>query len=179
MNPLIDTLEEYVASGIPIGYCPWEDGDGMLWGRILEVGDGTFRVQNLSTLGRDEEIEEYLFSDIVYFDVDPIYAQRLALLANFEPTLPEETDEITDSEEIAEIFSKAFKSGEIIRIYLPGETELDVTIGQIGFGWAEVTYYGDTMIPKGNQWINIDKVESLTWRNRRSEADGYLLKLVK
>ncbi len=84
----------------------------------------------------------------------------------------------SDPEEVADIFSKAFKSGEVIRIAINGGNEQDVTVGQIGFGWAEVTYYNDVMVAKGSQWVKIDQVDELYWRDSRNEADGYLLKLV-
>ena len=96
---------------------------------------------------------------------------------NFNPTFPEDTDPVSDSDEIAVVFTKAFKSGEVIRITIPGTSDLDVTVGQIGFGWAEVTYYNDLMIPKGSQWVKIDQVEEVIWRNGRAEADTFLLNL--
>ena len=177
MNPLLDKLQELVATGTPVGFCPWLDGEGMLWGRILDVTDTKFRVQQLDVFGQDEDVEEYELSATLYFDVDPVYAERLALLVNFNPTFPEDTDPVSDSDEIAVVFTKAFKSGEVIRITIPGTSDLDVTVGQIGFGWAEVTYYNDLMIPKGSQWVKIDQVEEVIWRNGRAEADTFLLNL--
>ena len=177
MNPLLDKLNELVTSGTPVGFCPWLDGEFMLWGRILEVTETTYIVQQLDVYGRDEEIETYQLAETQYFDVDPVYAERLTLLKDFFPTFPDDVDPVSDSEEVADIFSKAFKSGEVIRIAINGGNEQDVTIGQIGFGWAEVTYYNDVMVAKGSQWVKIDQVDELYWRDSRNEADGYLLKL--
>ena len=175
MNPLLDKLNELVEAGTPVGFCPWLDGDGIFWGRILSVTDSSFRVQQLDVFGQDEVIEEYKFTDTLYFDIDPIYAERLTRLKNFIPTLPEETDPITVSDEIHVVFTRAFKSGEVIRIMVPGGSELDVTVGQMGFGWAEVTYYNDLMTPKGSQWVKIDQIEEVIWQNGRAEADTFLL----
>jgi hypothetical protein len=177
MNPLLDKLQELLATGIPVGFCPWLDGEGMLWGRIIEVTETSFRVQQLDVFGQNEDVEEYQLSETLYFDVDPVYAERLAQLRNFNPTFPEETDPVSGTEEVSVVFTKAFKSGEVIRITIPGTSDLDVTVGQIGFGWAEVTYYNDLMIPKGSQWVKIDQVEEVTWRNGRAEADTFLLSL--
>lgn len=177
MNPLMDKLHELVAEGTPVGFCPWLDGEVMLWGRLLEVTETSYKVQQLDVYGRDEDIETFELADTLYFDVDPVYSERLKLLKDFYPTLPEEVDPVYEPEEVADIFSKAFKSGEVIRIAINGGNEQDVTIGQIGFGWAEVTYYNDVMAPKGSQWVKIEKVDEVYWRDSRNEADGYLLKL--
>ena len=177
MNPLLDKLYALVASGTPVGFCPWLDGEGMLWGRLLDVNELVFRVQQLDVFGQNEDIEEYELAETLYFDVDPVYAERLELLRDFDPTFPEETDPISDPEEVNVVFTKAFKSGEVIRITMPGASDLDVTVGQMGFGWAEVTYYNDLMAPKGSQWVKIDQIDEVIWRNGRAEADTYLLGL--
>jgi hypothetical protein len=177
MNPLIDKLNELVASGTPVGFCPWLDGEIQLWGKILEVSEVSYVIQQLDVYGREDEVVKYNLADTQYFDVDPIYAERLRLLKDCYPKLPEEVDPIYDAEEIADLFSKAFKSGEVIRISINGGNESDVTISQIGFGWAEVTYYNDVMVAKGTQWVRIASVDEVTWRDSRTEADGYLLKL--
>ena len=149
----------------------------MLWGRLLEVTETKFRVQQLDVFGQNEDVEEYELTETLFFDVDPVYAERLILLRNFDPTLPEETDPILNPDEVNVVFTKAFKSGEVIRITMPGTNDLDVTVGQMGFGWAEVTYYNDLMAPKGSQWVKIDQIDEVIWRNSRAEADTYLLNL--
>ena len=173
----MDKLHELILSGTPVGFCPWLDGEGMLWGRVLDVTDTTFRVQQLDVFGQNEDIEEYDLTETLYFDVDPVYAERLAQLRNFNPTFPEETEPVMDGDEINDVFTRAFKSGEVIRITIPGTSDLDVTVGQMGFGWAEVTYYNDLMHPKGSQWVKIDQIDEVTWRNGRAEADTFLLAL--
>ena len=172
MNPLIDKLNELVASGTPVGFCPYDDGDGMFWGRILEVTETTFRVQQLDVYGKNEDVEEYELTLATYFDEDPIYAQRLTLLANFTPTLPEETEPITATAELEKRIREAHITSEVVRISFAGTEELDGTIDTIGGDWFSIIYYNDLMKPKGTQWVRFGQLKSITWRSARCEADG-------
>ena len=176
MNPLIDKLNELVASGTPVGFCPYDDGDGMFWGRILEVTETTFRVQQLDVYGKNEDVEEYELTLATYFDEDPIYAQRLTLLANFSPTMPEETNVYSHLKDTFEFLREARATGEVVRISFTGTEELDGTITEFSDSWFSITYYNDIMKSKGTQWVRFGQLKSLTWRNARCEADGYLLK---
>lgn len=175
MNSVIDHLRTYVQSGNLIGFCPWEDGDGTIWGRILNVTHRGFRLQYIDPLGRDEEVKDYLFSEIIYFSESESYANRLLLLRNFNPSLPEEYKDVTDKDEIREILEIARASGEVIRIDFPGEENISATIKTIVDGWVEITFYEDAMTVGGNQWLKIECIVSVRWRNARTEADEYLL----
>jgi len=177
MNPLIDKLNSLADMGIPVGFCPWLDGEGVLWGRLLEITEDKYRVQEMDVFGKDDEIDEYTFEETLYFDVNEAYANRLLLLRDFTPTLPDETIPITDSNDISNAFVEAFATGEVIRISFPGSRDQDVTVGLNGNGWAEITYYTDLMKPKGSQWVRIDQVTEVNWRSASREADGYLLNL--
>ena len=176
MNPLIVKLKEVMASGKPVGFCPYDDGEGMYWGRILEVTETSYRVQLLDVFGKNEEIEEFELDSSTYFDEDPIYAERLALLANFAPTMPEEGSGSTIGRDLVDILLNAKATGEVVRISFTGTDELDGTIGEVGNAWFSITYYNDLMKPKGTQWVRFGQLKSLTWRNARCEADGYLLR---
>ena len=175
MKKLADHLRNYVQSGKLIGFCPWEDGGGTLWGRILDVTHRGFRLQYVDPLGRDEEVKDYLFSEIIYFIDEDEYPNRLLLLADFKPTLPEEYVEIRDKEEIQRILKIAFESSEIIRISIPGEENIIVRIKELEDNWIEFTYFLDTMAVGGSQWVKIDCILDVRWRNARTEADEYLL----
>jgi hypothetical protein len=177
MNSLIDYLRTYVQSGNLIGFCPWEDGEGMLWGRILSMNPKGFRLQNVGPLGEDEEVEDYLFSEILHFSVDEKYANRLVLLAQFKPTLPETYENITDKDEIRNILEVASKSGEVIRIDNPNDENISATVKAIDGDWVEYLFYADPMVAGGTQWMKIEFIVSVSWRNARTEADEYLLKL--
>ena len=175
MKALAEYLQEYVRSGKMIGFCRWEDGDGVAWGRILNLTKNGFRFQNVNTLGKDEEIHHYDYSQIVYFDESEHYARRLELLAQFNPTLPETRQKITYLPEILEVIAEAFLTGEVVQISIPGEDSISATIRKIDSGLVEYAYYDDFMNFGGVHWAKVDLVKSVDWRNAFAEADGYLL----
>ena len=174
MKALTEYLQEYVQSGKKIGFCRWEDGDGVAWGRILNLTKNGFRFQNVDTLGKDEEIHHYDYSQIVYFDEGEHYARRLELLAQFNPTLPETRQKITYLPEILEVLAEALLTGEVVQISIPGEDSISATVKKIDSGWVEYAYYDDLMNFGGVHWVKVDLVNSVDWRNAFSEADGYL-----
>jgi hypothetical protein len=176
MNPILSKLKELVVTEELIGFSPWEDGDGMQWGRILDVSEKRIRVQTMDPIGYEDEIRDYQLSEISYFEDIPSYAKRLLRLKDFKPTLPEEVTPITDESEVLDALLSAVDSGEVIRISYPGNERTDVTVQSIGSGWAQTTQYGDLMIPLGTYYVKISAITELTWRNATCESDMYLLR---
>ena len=150
----------------------------MTWGRILDVTETRLRVHKIDHFGQFYEVKDYQLSDIILFDEDESYGDRLELLVNFHPTLPEKVEKITDLEEIRHIFEVAAKTGEVVRIDIPGEEKISATIRAIDHSWIEFTAYLDPMVVSGgNRWVRIDRVAGVIWRDAVCESDNYLLGL--
>ena len=179
MNPIVNKLKEFMLSEELIGFSPWEDGDGMAWGRILDVSEKRIRVQKIDSLGQEEDIQDYQFSDIPYFEDIPSYAKRLLLLKDFKPTLPEEVTPITEEKEIQEALFAATVTGEVVRLDYPSSERNYVTVKSVGAGWAEIVDYDDLMSTLATFYVKISTITGLTWRSASCESDAYLLNLIE
>ncbi len=176
MDRLRAQLEESMNTESYVGFCPWEDGDGELWGRVLAISESTFTVQEVDPYGTEDEVEEYDLESILYLDVNPVYASRLKALNGFTPTFPEDTEPFAESTAIRAALEEASILGEVVRISYPNTDSLDVTVGAIDDDWTKATYYDDFMRPKSTVFIRTRDISKVIWRNRRCEADGYLLR---
>ena len=161
------------------GFCPWEDGEGELWGRVLELSETGISFQEIDPLGRDTDISEHEFDSIIYIDDNPSYAQRLAMLRNFNPTLPSEVTPITTATEIRENLTTASISDEVIRISFPGTSLADVTVDRIAHDWIEITNYNNLMLPTSSQVVRIDSVSEFVWRDATCQCETYLRSLTR
>ena len=177
MKLLADRLRDYILSGKLIGFCPWDDGEGMTWGRILDVTETRLRVHKIDHLGQFYEVKDYPLSDIISFNESEIYAERLELLVNFSPTLTTKVNKVTDQDEIRKVLESAAETGEVIRIDIPGDKNISATISAIDGAWLEFIYYHEPMIVGGTQWVRIDRMVAVNWRNANCESDIYLLNL--
>lgn len=78
-------IEEQGEAGRPIGFYPWRDLDGMLWGRLTGYDPRAVWFQKVGSDGEDDGEEGYYLSDIHRFDVTPAYAWRLEQLECIRP----------------------------------------------------------------------------------------------
>ena len=147
----------------------------MLWGIVLSIGDSSFRVMDIDPFGQPDEEDELEFAQILYFDFDEEYSQRLLLLKDFQPTFPTEVSNVTNSFEISNLLNEAAKTGEPIRLSYPGTERMTATVGQVGTGWVEVTTYDDLMKQESERWIKIALISEVSWRSAMCEADAYLM----
>lgn len=177
MNPILNKLKELMGSEDLIGFSPWADGDGMMWGQILDVSEKRVRIQLVDSLGFDDGTEDYLLSEITYFEDIPTYAKRLLLLKDFKPTLPEEVTPITEEREVVDALIAAAASGEAVRIVYPSNERTCATVKSVGSGWAEIVDYDDLMNALATFYIKISTITEFKWRNASCEANNYLLNM--
>jgi hypothetical protein len=171
---LIAKLNDLLASGTPIGFCPWEDGEGILWGRVIEVNEKTVTFQEIGVFGREEEVSEYELSSILYFDDVPAYAERLEVLSEFNPSLPDEVEPITESDHIESALTEAFITGEVVGISFPGTELIEGSVERINSDHLELSYFDDLGREKGRYVVKLSVVTEVIWRNSKCEAETFL-----
>jgi hypothetical protein len=61
----------------------WADGEGLLFGRVLELGDRTVRFELVDPDGQVDEEREIALSKITRLIVAPAYVKGLEIFARF------------------------------------------------------------------------------------------------
>jgi len=172
---LIEQLQNRLADGMPFGFCPWEDGDGMLWGTLLEVTDEGFRVQELGTLGELDAVEWYDHSQISLFDFGDRYSRRLQLLRKFNPTRSTSTYMETDRSQIEARLNELAETGAVAHAeLLGGGSSSTVRVLSFDGEWVTMQDYDDLMQPYGLISHRLDNVTGIRTGTAYEEADEFL-----
>ncbi len=171
----METLRERLADGRPFGFCPWEDGDGELWGILLELNPAGVSVHRIDPLGQFEEVEWYEFDGICYFNFGDRYSQRLSRLHDFAPTLPDGTGYYSDSENIERTIRNAASSGSVIRVKLTPDDSTS-TVRVLSFDGEQVVMrdYDDLMQPYGVLVHRLSGITGVRAGTAYEEADEFL-----
>lgn len=171
----METLRERLADGMPFGFCPWEDGDGILWGTVLEVNQANFQVQLLGTLGEFTDVEWYEFDSVSRFDFGERYAERLRHLRDFTPSLPEEYEFVIDLEEVERILLQVAESGAVAQVQvLPDGAVSTVRVLSIDGEWVTMRDYDDLMQPYGLVVHRLSRITGIRAGTAYEEADEFL-----
>lgn len=170
-----EALQERLSDGRPFGFCPWEDGDGILWGLLLELNEANFQVQLLGTLGEFTDIEWYQFESITRFDFGERYSERLQRLREFSPTLPEEYEFQTDADEVLRILDDVRESGAVAQIQLLPDGALStVRVLSIEGDWVTMRDYDDLMQPYGLMVHRSSNITGIRAGTAYEEADEFV-----
>lgn len=164
-------LRERMASGLPVGFSPWRDADGMLWGRLLSVDEGSITVLKISPAGQAEEEETYPFSRISYFDTSEAYARRLQLLESFKPTLPEVGKWVCAASYRNKALFEGATSGSVIQMRLRTEPlQLSVAVCELAGDWADIAVLDDMCRDQNRYWCRRSMI--LAVREPDADADS-------
>jgi len=163
-------LLEYRKNKRLVGYCRWKDGEGLLFGRVVEVSrtqalfalvnpDGTF----------DEEKTEQL-RDITRLTASPAYVKRLLLFAKLD--VPKSKAEKTRTRAtIAKRLRVAARTGECVDLTLKGDPRHEYRVVRVARDLVELEEYGDD--PRevlDTKIVRIDQIATLTWRGTVENA---------
>lgn len=122
---------------MPVGYYPWEDREGCLWGLVLRVSPTEVMIRDLGLLGEFEETTTYAAEDIHGFDFDKVYAQRLLFLSHQRLTETEKK-EIPKGEEMDRALNFAKDYNVVLRIELPDQGSRACLIESVQDDWVEI-----------------------------------------
>lgn len=140
----------------------------------MEVSETTVTFQELGVFGHEEEVAEYDLASIMFFDDVPAYAERLEVLSEFRPSLPEEVEPITETDHIESALTEAFITGEVVGISFPGTELIEGSIERINSDHLELSYLDDLGRVKGRYVIKLSSVTEVVWRNSKCEAETFL-----
>lgn len=172
-----ERLRSWMQIGKPIGFSPWRDAEGVLWGYLTHVGDNSFTVEEISPTGQPEGQSTYAFSKVSYFDNDPVYAERLVKLSGFTPTRTEASDYERSRSAINQVLDQARETGEPITIRLRSEfSSRIVQVVGSDKDWVELLEYDDLMNERSRMIWRRSAVLEVRWRTASEEADEFLLK---
>ena len=172
---LIETLRERLADGRPFGFCPWEDGEGALWGTLLTLSESGFQVQRISPIGELEETEWRELSDMYSFDFGERYAERLFRLRDFSPTVPYDIEYLTDPISIERVLREVLASGKIAQVRVtPDDATSTVRVLSIEGEWVTMRDYDDLMEPYGVLVHRLSNISGVRAGTAYEEADEFV-----
>lgn len=171
---LKELLQARLTDGRPFGVCPWEDGDGMLWGVLQSLDDEGFRVLLVDPLGREEGTESYAYDDVSSFDFGESYGERLRRLSEFEPTRPA-LDFLEATDAIASVLNQALTSGEIVTIKtIPDDQREIVRVRGFNSDWITVQHYDDLMTATAVASYRLSRISAVRAGSATEEAELFV-----
>jgi hypothetical protein len=173
---LHQALEHAFKQGKPIGFSPWRDGDGMLWGILTKVTATQITVDEISSIGEDDGEETYAISKISHFDFDALYSERLLRLRAFKATKPDDVKYSSKRALIREAIETAAQTGETLHLKFRAESGgRTVRVVWCDKTWAELADYDDLMQEQDREIWRISAITAVRWRTASEEADDFLL----
>jgi hypothetical protein len=170
-------LCSHLKSGRPLGFCPWRDGKGILWGYVLAVRQDSFDVQPITPLGEPDEIETYRISRITYLDTDLVYAERLHRLARFKPRSRAKRRWLRMSTEIRRRLRVSLRREVPVEVRLRGEDYTKtIWVKAMASGVVDFEDLDDLMRSRGRQTWKLSAVRAACAHDAHAEADEFLLR---
>lgn len=167
-----EALRRSMREHLPVGFGVWEE-DAMLWGYVRSVGKTTFRVHEVSPGGKLGEKETYAYSKVSFFDFDPVYGARLAVLAR----RPGEdgTEWTEDAPGIARILRHACASGAPLEVKTrPNRRRWRTRVVATRSGWAHMLELDD-LCRNLQTWIyRVSDIEAVSLDVRDAYLRGLL-----
>lgn len=170
------SLEHALAAGKPIGFSPWRDADGMLWGILTRVTETQITVNKISPTGEDDGERTYAISKISYFDFDATYSERLLRLRAFKATKPDDIKYSRKRALIREAIEAAAQTGETLHLKFRAESGgRTVSVIWCDKTWVEMADYDNLMREQDREIWRISAITAVRWRTASEEADDFLL----
>ncbi len=172
---LSQALETALTQGKPIGFSPWRDADGMLWGILTKVTATQITINLISSLGEEEGEEAFAISKISYFDFDVKYSERLLRLRAFKSSKPDDTRYSHKRSVIREALETAAQTGETLNLRFRAESGGRILrVIWCGKTWVELADYDDLMEEQDRELWRISAITAVRWRTASEEADDFL-----
>lgn len=179
MDLVTEILKERMASGKMVGFSPWRDGEGLLFGYIQELDSEGFTAKTIGVQGEVGENEREEFSHLAYLDLGEDYIRRLELLADFIPSLPKKVQKIRSEKKKHLAISRALETQEFLEIMIRDEKRTS-RVRACDKVWADLIFYTDLAEPWARYVVRIKDIEWIEAGSVRQEADGFVFnKLAK
>lgn len=120
----------------------WEDGEGLLFGRVLELGDRTVRFELVDPDGQVDEEREIALSKITRLIVAPACVKGLEIFARFSVRKSKGATS-TSRSIIKQRLTKASQARECVRLTLKDDPPRDYRVRRVDGDWVELEEFGD------------------------------------
>ncbi len=148
-----------------VGFCKWADGKGLLFGRVLEVGERTVKFELVNPDGTVDEEFTVALSKITRLNESPDYVRRLELFARLS-VKKSEGQKTTNRALVKKRVTQASRTGECVDLTLKDEPRRDCRIVRVEDRWVQFVEYADdpfTIIEK--RIVRITQITELRWRS--------------
>jgi hypothetical protein len=171
-----ERLQDLLDKGEPIGFSPWRDAEGALWGIVLRKSKSKFTVREISPTGTDEGEKTYNIASVSYFQEDATYSERLKRLSNFHPTKPAGESFVRLRFTVKSHLIEAAGTREVLRVKLRGETDSrSVCVQWCDGTWSELIVYDYLMSEVERMIWRVSAIEGVRRRTMAEEADEFLM----
>jgi hypothetical protein len=150
-----------------IGFSKWKDGDGLLFGRVLEVDQKVVRFALLNPDGSSDDEVTVRVAELLRLEERPAYAERLRLFASYRPPVGQRAGQTARSRAtIARHLREALKTRECVSLKLLGDPRQDCRVLGCDGGRVEYEEFGDDpFVVSSTRIVHIGQVEELRWRS--------------
>ena len=175
---IIERIDSWIAEGALVGFSPWRDGGGLLFGVIRSREGDTIVVDEIDPFGQADEAETYSLEKISHFSLDETYIERLKLLSGFRPTKRDVNRFVRKREHVLEVLKQVAQTGEPVHVMLRADSgKLTATVGAINDDWIKLVLYDDLMVPNDCRIVRTDLIVGIRAGTIYEERDAYLLGL--
>ena len=175
---ITERIDSWIAEGALVGFSPWRDGAGLLFGVIRSREGDTIVVDEIDPFGQEDETETYSLEKISYFDLDETYIERLKLLSGYRPTKRDVNRIVRKRERVLETLMQVAQTGEPVHVMLRADSgKLIATVSAIDDDWVKLVLYNDLMVPNDCRIVRTDLIVGIRAGTIYEERDAYLLGL--
>jgi hypothetical protein len=163
----LEALRRYRRTKQLVGFCKWRDGQGLLFGRVLEVDGARVRFALVHPDGTFDEEIAVRVSELTRLEESEEYVRRLVLFATFVPPVPKAKGQLTTARAtIARRLIVACDSGECVGITLLGETRRDCRVLLVDDGCVAFQQFADDPFVAIDSCVTrLTQVAELRWRS--------------
>jgi hypothetical protein len=169
---LVKKLMQYRDNNQLIGFCKWKNGEGLLFGRVLEVNRKQVRFTLLNPDGTADEEATLRVDELSRLEEDPAYAKRLQLFEQYANPIEKKVGKTTRARTmIARRLRAARKTGESVTLKLRHDPARNSRILLCAGDYIEFEEFGDDPLAViTSRIVHVGQVESLRWRSTNELA---------
>ena len=169
---LSDRLRRYMESSKLVGYCPWDDGIGLLFGYVTSLTESQVTFSLIDALGAPDITDTVALDSIVRLSDSPDYVARLIEFGELRPRPEDAKGQSTRSPNvIMKRLREAAKTGECVRLKLLGDPFQIHRVFSVHQDYCETEEYGDNPHRVvSTHIVRLDQIQELRWRDGRDAA---------
>lgn len=174
-SSLIEQLKISQSEMRPIGFSPWKEGDKNLWGFVMDIDDAGVWFLEISTLGKINTEPEYWFwSELMDFDFENEYAQRLIRFGDIETTLPEMGKWRRSAKDRDRILREGIEGDRLVQIWKPDDTRLTVLPIDLDGGFLVFSELDNACREHSKSAIRLSLIKAVREYDGMIEAETWL-----